>query len=425
MSKRNRYSWKHGNASLKDHSKIKFRVLEDYLYKYILVRCKDSRRDKLRIAILDGFCGGGIYNNKQDESEIIYGSPVIFVDTVIRAANEINIKRKITNMRSLFVECLIVLNDTDEHALRSVKEQIEKHTDTSLVDNSFVEFEVIIHKGEFEKCSSYLVKEILKRKYPNVICNLDQYGSSDVLFPTIQFLLGIANSVEIFLTFSISAFVNHLRKDDPEDLKRKLEKLGAPVDDSYFDVDQSDREEWLMFAEGLVFDFFNKRSHFVSPFAIHNLRGWKYWLLHFTKNHVGRQVYNDVLHDNADHQAHFGRSGLRMLSNKLIDGVGQLHLFGSYTREASFEELIYDIPQHVEENGGEMTVLNFYRSAYNETIAHSEDIDRAMIESPEIDIMTPKGNLRRSVKQISSNDTVKIRRQKSFYFLHPNKRKWI
>ena len=423
MSKRRRYSWKNGNAVLNDHSRIKFNVLEDYLYEYILVRCRDSRRDKLRLAILDGFCGGGIYNSAQDESEIIYGSPVIFIDTVIRAANWINEERKITNIRSLFIECLIVLNDTDQYALRSVKEQVERHINISSEDNSFVKFEVVIHKGIFEECSNFLVSEIVKRKYPNVICNLDQYGSSDVLFPTIRSLLDIAKSVEIFLTFSIGAFVNHLKKDDTTDLKRKLEKLGVPVDDSLFDVDQSDRKEWLKFAEGLVFEFFRQYSHFVSPFAIHNPKGWKYWLLHFTNNHVGRQVYNDVLHDNADHQAHFGRSGLRMLSNKLIDGVSQLHLFGSYTRNISFEELTYDIPWHIDKNHGEMTVLDFYRSAYNQTIAHSEDIDRAMINSSEVDIVTPKGNSRRSVKQISSSDIVRMKCQRSFYFMHQNRRK--
>ena len=423
MSKGRRYSWKQGSAALNDHSRIKLRVLEDYLYEYILVRCKNSRRDKLRLAILDGFCGGGIYHSTQDKSEIIYGSPVIFVDTVISAANKINEERNIANMRSLFIECLIVLNDTDQYAMKSVEEQIRKHIDTASGNNSFVKFEIVMHKGIFEECSNYLVDEIVKRRYPNVICNLDQYGSSDVHFSTIQFLLRVAKSVEIFLTFSIGAFISHLRKDDPTDLKRKLERIGVPVDESLFDIEQSDREEWLEFAEGLVFECFRKCSNFVSPFAIHNPKGWKYWLLHFTNNHVGRQVYNDVLHGNADHQAHFGGSGLRMLSNKLIDGVSQLHLFDSYTRSTSLGELNYDIPRHIRENGGVMTVLDFYRSAYNVTIAHSEDIDRAMMESSEVDILTPKGNLRRSVKQISSYDTVEIKRQKSFYFLHPDRRK--
>ena len=73
-------------------------------------------------------------------------------------------------------------------------------------------------------------------------------------------------------------------------------------------------KEWLGAAGRIVFDRFRQCAPFVTPFAIHNPKGWRYRLIHLAASYRARQVYNDVLHDNSSQQAHFGRAGLRMLS---------------------------------------------------------------------------------------------------------------
>ena len=74
------------------------------------------------------------------------------------------------------------------------------------------------------------------------------------------------------------------------------------------------QKDWLGTAEKIVFDAFRLCATYVSPFSINNPGGWRYWLIHFANAYRARQDYNNILHDNASLQAHFGRSGLNMLS---------------------------------------------------------------------------------------------------------------
>jgi hypothetical protein len=64
-----------------------------------------------------------------------------------------------------------------------------------------------------------------------------------------------------------------------------------------------------------------------------------------------RQEYNNVLHQNSSMQAHFGRSGLDMLSYDPSDDSGAIYLFDVSARKAAREQLSEDIPRLVTEFG--------------------------------------------------------------------------
>jgi hypothetical protein len=72
------------------------------------------------------------------------------------------------------------------------------------------------------------------------------------------------------------------------------------------------QKDWLGTAEKIVFDAIRLCAPYGRPFSINNPGGWRYWLIHFANAYRARQVYNNILHDNASLQAHFGRSGLNM-----------------------------------------------------------------------------------------------------------------
>jgi hypothetical protein len=126
-----------------------------------------------------------------------------------------------------------------------------------------------------------------------------------------------------------------------------------------------------------------------------------------------RQVYNDVLHNNASTQAHFGRSGLNMLSYDPKE-EGSLYLFDLDGRKKAFEELVYDIPRFVAEYGDALTVADFYLGIYNSTPAHSKDINRAILENPDLEVLTANGGERRTAHRISSDDILRLKPQMTF-----------
>lgn len=119
-------------------------------------------------------------------------------------------------------------------------------------------------------------------------------------------------SGEIFLTFMIKSLLAFLQKSDPQALQTRLRHLDISANDLAPLDGLLSKNEWLGTAEKIVFDAFQGCAPFVSTFSLNNPEGWQYWLIHFSNVPRARQVYNDVLHDNSNHQAHYGRSGLSL-----------------------------------------------------------------------------------------------------------------
>ena len=94
---------------------------------------------------------------------------------------------------------------------------------------------------------------------------------------------------------------------------------------------------------------------------------------------------------------------------------GSLYLFDDDGRMRAREQLFDDIPRLLSgtENGVRMS--SFYKSIYNMTPAHADDVHSVLIENPDIAIITRGGGERRVGNAISTEDVVKLRRQKSFF----------
>ena len=109
-----RYAWEDG-ATLEEHSKRKHKIVREYFARYLAIRCQLPMQSKFRIAIVDGFAGGGRYKDGSP------GSPIIFIEELRRAAEELNIKRKSEGMAPLDIECFLVLNDYEAEAIDVLK----------------------------------------------------------------------------------------------------------------------------------------------------------------------------------------------------------------------------------------------------------------------------------------------------------------
>lgn len=222
-------------------------------------------------------------------------------------------------------------------------------------------------------------------------------------------------AAEIFYTFVIKSLLAFLQKDQPERLRAQLDHLGLSSSDMQALDAFMSRRDWLGTAEKIVFDAFRLCAPYVSPFSINNPAGWQYWLIHFANSYRARQVYNNILHDNASLQAHFGRSGLNMLSYDPRHDEGMLYLFDSDGRESAKTQLLEDIPRLVTEAGDVMSVTEFYESIYNATPAHTEDIHAAIIQNPDLEVITTAGGERRKSNTIAVTDVIKVKKQRSFF----------
>jgi hypothetical protein len=87
----------------------------------------------------------------------------------------------------------------------------------------------------------------------------------------------------------------------------------------------------------------------------------------------------------------------------------------SSDRHSAKNQLLEDVPRLVTESGDAMSIMDFYESIYNLTPAHADDVHAAIIESPDLEVVTPAGGERRKANTISVNDVIKVKTQRSFF----------
>ena len=403
-----RYEWADG-AELEEHSRRKHKILREYLFQYITIRCQLPQQERFRLAVIDGFAGGGLYKCGTS------GSPLIFVEELKRAIEAVNTRRAAQGLGLVEIECLLVLNDFSRDAIERLKVNLAplqaEIQSMALRLHLHVEYMNEAFEAAYPK-----VKQLLERgRYRSVLFNLDQCGHSHIERSTLVDIMRSYSSIEIFYTFAIEALLSFLKKADPIKLADQLRPFGLQSTDLSALEGAMSRITWLGAAERLVFDTFRPCAPYVSPFSINNPGGWRYWLIHFANVVKARQVYNNVLHDNATAQAHFGRSGLNMLSYDPSHEDGSLYLFDLGGREGARTQLLTDIPRLISEVGDVIRVGEFYEGIYNATPAHTDDVHQAIIENPDVQVITPAGGERRSAKAIDAGDVLKLKDQKSFF----------
>lgn len=403
-----RYKWAEG-ATLEDHSRRKHKILREYVFNYLTVRCQLPRQSRFRLAIVDGFAGGGRYSCGTA------GSPIIFLQELKNATESVNGQRAVRGLGVIEIECLLVLNDVDRDVIEILKSNMAPLCGATKQAVPQLRLRVEYLNQEFQTAYPTVKQFLSEGRYRNVLFNLDQYGHSHVDHKTLVDIMRSYPSVEVFYTFAIEALISFLQKSKPELLAKQLTHVGLDSSDLRGLEAAMNKNSWLGAAERLVFEAFRSCAPFVSPFSINNPEGWRYWLIHFANFYRARQVYNNILHDNSSAQAHFGRSGLNMLSFDPDHDSGTLYLFDNPGRQTAKVQLLDDIPRLISESGDVLGMADFYENIYNITPAHADDVHAAIIDNPDIEVLTPAGGARRKANTIAVNDVLKLKAQKSFF----------
>ena len=403
-----KYEWLSG-AVLDDHSRRKHKVLREYFASYLRVRCQLPLQSRFRLAIVDGFAGGGRYDCGSG------GSPIIFLEELKTATEVINMTRVSRGFDEIEIECLLVLNDGDKGVIEILRENVAPLLGNIGASLPKLHVRVEYLDKTFEEAYPTIKSFLASGRYRNVLFNLDQYGHSHVEHKTIVDIMHSNPSTEVFYTFAIEALVAFLKKAEPTILKKQLTRYGIGEGDLNSLEGAMSKSSWLGAAERLVFESFRSCAPYVSPFSINNPNGWRYWLIHFANSYRARQVYNNVLHDNSSAQAHFGRSGLDMLHYDPSQEEGLLYLFDEEARDRARNQLVDDIPKLISDSGDVMEVADFYASIYNVTPAHASDVHSAIMDNPDLEVITPGGGKRRKANTIVVNDMLKRKPQGSFF----------
>jgi three-Cys-motif partner protein len=86
-----RYSWTEG-VELEEHTRRKHKILREYLGRYLAVRCARPQQTKFRLAVIEGFAGGGRYKCGSA------GSPILIIEELRAAVERFNVQRQADGM---------------------------------------------------------------------------------------------------------------------------------------------------------------------------------------------------------------------------------------------------------------------------------------------------------------------------------------
>jgi three-Cys-motif partner protein len=401
-------SWTTG-ATLEEHSKRKHKVVGEYVARYLAVRCQLPQQSRFRFAIVDGFAGGGKYKCGSP------GSPLIFLEVLRIATEGFNVRRGAEGMSPIDIECLLILNDYDPDTIALLKQNAAPLIAHISENVPRLHLRVEYREKKFEQVYPEIKQLIEKGNYQNVLFNLDQCGTSKVDIDTISNIIASFASAEIFYTFGIETLLAFLNQSDVGALAKQLAPFGVTVADLARLDRLMSKQAWLGAAERIVFDAFRGCADYVSPFSIHNPQGWRYWLIHFANSVRARQEYNNILHQNSSSQAHFGRSGLHMLAYDPSEADSMLYVFDDAGRSQAKIQLFDDIPRVIANYGDAIIVGDFYAGIYNATPAHMLDINSAIIDNPDLEVITEDGGERRKASTIKVSDTLRLKHQRSFF----------
>lgn len=417
------YDYRNGPDLIQQHSIAKHRILQSYLAAYFQTLVSSPNQDVLRLTLVDGFAGGGLYIHN-DTKKTIKGSPFIFLEATQEAGFLINKNR--TKPIDLKVDYFFVEADRHTHL----------HLDKALRDEGYgnhIGGSIQLLHSKFQDEADNIIN-FIKRKSPKKgrsIFSLDQYGYKEVPTQLIRKIFSQLPSAEIILTFAVDSFINYA--NDGKLTQSTLDELGLPdvLQDRSINEIKDSEKSWRLFIQSSLYRTLVLRcgaKHY-TPFFIRNNKGHgDYWLIHLSQHHRARDVMTEAHWDNSNYFIHYGGPGLDMFRmvgydpdhDSAYKGQNTLGFeFDDVAKKISIAALNEDIPRRIYANDEGLSFGELYATTCNESPASAaiyRDSIGEQIEQKTIEVISTNGVKRRSAQQIKPSDQIIAPRQRSLLF---------
>lgn len=406
MSKKQNFKWKTGEPlpGIEAHTEQKLEVIEQYLDIYFDTVTANRRMETLRITIVDGFCGGGLY---QKGTETRYGSPFALLNSVNKAKIRVNEKRH----KPLDILAHYYFSDANKIHMAALRDELLKSEFASLVDES-----IILQTGEFEKLLPNVIADIKKRqRQGRSFFVLDQWGYVDVPMNCLQQIFSNLDKPEAILTFSIDALLNYLRTDG-SGLER-LRQFG--ISEEFVSTWQSlkdDENFGRATAQRTVMENLRRNSgaHFFTPFMMYSKTDKRWMLLaHLSKHQAARDKMLSVHWNKQNHFRHIGKGSLFELGfdHRLIESKDSLFSFREDDETTLLAELENELPSRVMDNMTDdaLTVELLLSQIGNLTAAQNDMIFKVLQKlaaEGEMEVRKKDGGRKKASTMVEVSDTL-------------------
>lgn len=415
----NHYDWANGPAELDAHSLTKHEVLVGYLRRYFEQRTLNARgRERLRITLVDGFCGGGLYTVRGKQQEVL-GSPLRMLGAVEEARILINQGRT----KPIALDVQYVFIDKDARALTHLTKVLHDRGYGSEIGRS-----IHLMREEFAAASP-AVLDIVKRHTPRAttaLFFLDQYGYKDVPAPLIQKIFTELPGSEVVLTFHVSSFATYTNDEFTDHISDKLAiDIRAALGGKSIEQLKEDDADWRRFIQAALYQALvrNCGAQFFTPFFIRGEGSGhgEYWLVHLSRHPRAQDVMKQVHWQHQNYFVHYGGPGLDMLASHTMgfrqEFTGGFR-FDDVAHRQSSDALFKQLAQNIFQRDQPITMGELFSSTCNTSPATSsmyKEALEALTSERDILITSEDGTRRKSARYIRDTDWIERNRQAGLF----------
>ncbi|MBM3105867.1 three-Cys-motif partner protein TcmP [Pseudomonas sp. V1] len=408
------------------HSKIKHQIIDEYIQTYIDVLMRNQQMPALGLSVVDGFSGGGIYNDGAGGKH--FGSPVIALEAIQESEVRNNLGRiKPRPIRSQHyfvdvkkdnIDCLHSVLASRGHSQRFGRD-------------------VHLHTAEFTQALPAIAHNLKSfGMSERVLFLLDQYGYSDVPFSKIKWIFQNIANAEVLLTFNVDFLVAYLSD------RRANRKAISNIDlerhipwDMLKHLKAHRPRDWQYLIQRCLSDGIKEETgapfmtiFFIRPVGTNPMA---YWFIHLAKSYRANDVMKKIHWKYGNNFSHmlspscfFGYDANRDI--KVTDQQELMfeeeHQFDIVTDARIRGELSELLPKQVYEVeqqsfGSLMSGLANYTMADESRVKQALDI---AVSNGDLLAMDKDGRKkRRKGNSIKITDTLVAPPQRPFFFLQP------
>ena len=425
MSKKNdKWDWIIGRSlpELDSHSKVKHQLVTDYLKRYISVLMSNELIPRLKLTLVDGFAGGGLY---AEGSGTAYGSPLLLLKSVQEAEALLNLKRR--EPRKV---------DAQYHFVEAKKTNFEhlKHVLTAEGYSNRVGQDIALYQSDFESVSRSIVASAARRKGgERALFLLDQYGYDDINLETVRHILGTLRGSEVILTFNVDSLLAFLTDTDQfHSITRRI-GLEQHIDwKGYAELKAQYRWRELIQRQIAYGILKSSGAKFMTLFFVTPRGGtpWSYWLVHLSNAYKANDVMKTVHWEHGNSFGHSLEPGYFQIgyqANQDSSVTSQTGLefaqpaaFDADLYEASVANLREHLPRLINAGADGTSFIQLMESIANRTNATANIVRESLHEhilTGDIEAYSSAGKLRTKGMSIHQNDIILPARQKTIFFV--------
>lgn len=416
------YDWVWGNPPplLKRHSEVKHALLRNYLVDYFLTLVTLPQQDKIQLTIVDGFCGGGLYQNESGED--VLGSPLVILDAIREAEILVNVRQERRKPIKIDVELICI--DDCKYALDYLRHVLDERG----YGGSLATGRIKLVNGEFADHCGAAIQRAQDRspRSGRALFVLDQYGYSAVPMICLRDIFAKLKHAEVILTFYIDSLISYLNEKNLADFELST-GLSSSIRAS--DLDEiKQTPNWRVQLQSSLYQSLTTQcsAQFYTPFFIRPERGHgDFWLLHLSQHWKARDVMATTHWKHHNHFAHYGKAGFHMFSTGYagkIDDENKLQMgfdFSEVAATVSKETMMNQIPAMLFDGADGMTFEQFFLKLINTTPATRSMVETTLLElhqSGAIVVKDESGDASKARVKLKVDHVLTLPSQRTFGF---------